>query len=217
MSTSLRITASLSMTPLFALQHEDVEQAYRQGVSDGLRHHRRPISMTLLFIPFKRALVAHTFDGQHESDAHRFLGFHFGRMHGAIVTAHGTRRLNALTLITLDSKDARRGYDVGREWFFLESEPEERRFTDDALIKRFYDDAQEEEAVHPSDDNVWRYTLGCIVGELSGHVFPASKREHARWKHQNQRVLAEMAREEAQHRQRDTEPLGPVPVRPYTV
>lgn len=217
MSTPLRITLTLAVTPLFDIQHEDVEQAYRQGVSDGLRYHRRPISMTLLFLPFKRALAAHTFDKQHESETHRFLGFHLGRMHGAILTAHGTRRLNAFTLITLDNKDARRGYDVGREWFFLESEPEERRFTDDALLKRFYDDAQEEEAVHPNDDDVWRYTLGCIVGELSGHVFPASEREHARWKRQNQRVLAEMAREEAQHRQRDIEPLDPVPVHPYMV
>lgn len=213
MPTPLRITATLSITPLFDIQHEDVEQAYYQGVSDGLRYHWEPVSLTLLFIPFKRALAAHTFDGRHEADAHRFIGFHLGRMHGAILTAYGTRRLTAATLITLDSKDARRGYDVGREWFFLESEPDERYFTDVALLKRITESVLDE-GEHPSPEEVWHYTLACLIGELSGPVFPASKRERARWARQNQRVLDEMARKEAQHR-RNTEPLDALSVVGY--
>lgn len=210
MSTQLRITSTIQITPLLDIQHEDVAKAYRQGVSDSLRHHDEPVSVLSLLTCLKCAIASGVFDGQHQDDARDFVGFHLGRMHGAILTAHGTRRPNVHTLATLDSKDARRGYDVGREWFFVDSEPDERHFTDAALVKRFTDLVQEEAELPGSSDEVWLYTLACIIGELSGLVFPVSEQERARWERQNQRVLAEMAQKEAQHRQHDTEPL-PVP------
>lgn len=97
---------------------------------------------------------------------------------------------------------------MGREWFFEESEPAERRFPDVALVKRFTDLVQEEaEWPGSSDDAVWLYTLACIIGELSALVFPVSQQERARWERQNALILAEQAQREAEYR-RNTEPLS---------
>lgn len=213
MLTPLRITATLTITPLLDIQHEDVAKAYRQGVSDGLRHHDEPVPVFSLFTSLKRAVACGVFDGQHEADARDFVGFHLGRIHGAILTAHGAHRPNVYTLATLDSKDARRGYEVGREWFFLESEPDERLFPDVALVRRFTELVQDEaEFPGSSSDEVWLYTLACIIGELSGHDFPVSQQERARWERQNALILAEQARQEAEYR-RDTEALPVHPAR----
>lgn len=211
MPTPLRITATLVITPLLDIQHEEVATAYRQGVSDGLRHHDEPVSVCSLFTSLKRATACGVFDGQHDAEARDFVGFHLGCIHGAILTAYGTHRSGVTTLATLDSKDTRRGYDVGREWFFLESDPDERCFHDVAPVRRFIQLVQDEaEFPSSSSDKVWLYTLACIVGELSGLMFPASQQERARWEYQNALILAEQARRESEYR-RDTEPL---PVHP---
>lgn len=183
------------------MQHEDVATAYRQGVSYGLRYHDQPVPVFSLYTFLKHAIAYGVFDGQHEAAARDFAGYHLGRIHGAILTAHGTRRSAVTALATLDSKEARRGYDVGREWFFMESDPQERHFTDDALVTRFTQLVQDEvEFPNSSSEEVWLYTLACIIGELSGVIFPLKEQERARWECQNQRVLAEEAQREAEYR-----------------
>lgn len=198
MPTQLRITPTLTITPLIALEHEEVARFYREGVSDSLRHRGTPVSVTCLLTSLQHAIACGVFNGQREAEARAFVGYHLGRVHGAILTTHGTHRLNVYTLVTLDSKDARRGYDVGREWFFVDAEPEERQFTDTGLATRFTQLVQDEaEFPSSSSDEVWFYTLACLIGEVSGLVFPASQQERSRWERQNQRVLAEMAHKEA--------------------
>ncbi len=146
------------------------------------------------------------------------IGFHIGRLHGAILSPQtGQLRPDVTMLASFINKKTARGYDVGREWYFVHSlieEPDERTYSDTQLIERLQE--TERESVEFSDEEgTWYYTLGCLLGELSGHVFPATSQEYARWEADNRRVLAEDEQERRQ--QADTEPLDPVPVGEYTV
>jgi hypothetical protein len=71
---------------------------------------------------------------------------------------------------------ARFGYNVGREWYFVESlieQPDERTYTDASLLEQLQE--IERESVYFQDvENTWYYVLGCILVELSGQLLPAT-------------------------------------------
>ena len=61
----------------------------------------------------------------------------------------------------------------------------------------------ERETLHfHEEDSTWYYAIGCILGELSGQLFPATGEEYARWEAEDRRVLAE---EQARCQQRETD------------
>jgi hypothetical protein len=112
--------------------------------------------------------------------------------------------------------NARRGYDVGRQWYFIDSlleQPEDRTYTDARLIERLQELERESLYFH-EEEGTWYYALGCILGELSGQLFPATSEEYALWEAENHKVLVE---EQASRQQVDTKPFDPVPVIEYTV
>ncbi len=125
-TTTLRITSTVQITPLLNIRHEDVRQSYREGMSESIRHSREPIPLTYLLTCLKQAINVQVFDGKHQEAARDFVGFHLGCIHGAVLTAKGTLRPNVATLTLLESKDAIRGYWVGRQWWFEEAEPHEQ-------------------------------------------------------------------------------------------
>lgn len=209
MPTQLRITSTLQITPFIDIQYETIATSYRPGVSDSLRHRDTPLPLMSVVTSLKRAIASDVFDGQHEEDARQFVGLHLGRVHGAILTAHVTRRLNVTTLITLDSKDARRGYRAGRRWFMEEASDDERHFTDERVLAWFTETVQE--CGQDDAEGVWSYTLATLFGELSGLLFPLTREERARWDANNRRVLAKLARQGEERRQRDTDPLAAYP------
>ena len=217
MPTTLKITPSLQITPLLVIQHEDVTQSYREGVSNSLRHADKPIPLTSLLTCLKRAIAVQVFDGQHPEAARDFVGFHLGRIHGAVLTAHGTCRRDVTTLALLDSKDALRGYRAGRCWFFEEATAQERCLTDTYMVERFEELAREAPDWHDDPDGTWQFALASLIGELSGYLFPVTPQEQARWERERQHTLAWLAQQEAQAAQSDTEPLDAFPVVEYTI
>ncbi|SRR5712692_1233741 len=207
MPTTLRITSTVQITPLLDIQHEDVAQFYREGVSHSIRHRDEPTSLIYLVTCLKRAITVQVFDGQHQQTAREFVGFHLGTIHGAVLTSKGTRRPDVSTLVLLESKDAIRGYRAGRHWLFEEAEPHERHWTDDYVVNRFHELALDAPEWHDDPEGVWQFTLACLMGELSGHVFPVTPKEQARWERERQEARAWLARQEARGIQRDTEPI----------
>lgn len=174
-----------------------------------MRHRDTPVLLTSLLTSLQRAITSGVFDGQHEADARQFVGFHLGCTHGAILTAHSTRRTDVTTLITLDSTDAQRGYRAGRRWFFEEASEQERHFTDEGMLTWFKGTAQESWQYDLED--VWQYTLATLFGELSGLLFPLTQQECTQWEEDDRRVQAEIARLHAQYRQRETDPFPACP------
>lgn len=213
MSHTLHITKKLQVTPLFDIRHKEVASAHVEGLYDYLYNCRVLVPVSYLVSCLRRTITLSTFDGQHQTAARDFVGYHVGSMHGTIIATTGSTCQDAATLAELDSKDARRGYLAGRHFFFYEATPQERHFTDAHLIERLHEIAQEYTSWHDAGE-VWQYTIACILGELSGHVFPLTQEEQAYWEAQDRAARAEMARQNAH---RDTEPLDPIPVVEYTV
>ncbi len=216
MSRAVQITSRLHVNPLLDIQHEDVAQSYREGVSDSLRHAYKPIPLTSLLTCLNRAIAVQVFDGRHPEAARDFVGFHLGRIHGAVLTVHGTCRHDVTTLVLLESRDALRGYRAGRRWFFEEATSQERRLTDTHIVERFEELTREASDWHDDPEGTWQFALACLIGELSGYLFPVTPQEQARWEHERQHALAWLAQQEAGATRRDTEPLDTVPVVEYT-
>jgi len=73
-----------------------------------------------------------------------------------------------------------RGYQAGRHYFFYEADGDECTITDDQLIERFQEWTREASGWHDSEE-VWFFTVGCLLGELSGHLFPQTEQERQQW------------------------------------
>src|SRR5215471_8429890 len=87
MPTTLRITSHLHVTPLLDIHHLQFEQFYRDGVYWSLFKVRcsKPLSDRYLLENIRATLNATDVDGQHASWLPT-IGFHFGRLHGAILS-----------------------------------------------------------------------------------------------------------------------------------
>ncbi len=197
MPTTLHITSTVQITPLLDIQHEDVTQSYREGVSDSIRHRHEPIPLLYVLTCLKQAIAVQVFDGQHQQAACEFVGFHLGTIHGAVLTAKGTRRPDVTSLVFLESKDAIRGYRAGRHWWFEEAEPQERRWTDDYVVNRFHELALDAPEWHDDPEGVWQFTLACLMGELSGQLFPVTPKEETRWEREREEARAWLALQKA--------------------
>src|ERR1051326_7111690 len=209
MPTPLHITSRLSMTPLLEIQHPPFAQLYRDGVYWSLfkDHCSRPLSDRYFLANVRAALQATDVDGSHDYWLPT-IGFHLGRLHGAILSPQtGKPRPDVTTLACFVDGNARRGYDVGRHWYFIDAlieQPDNRTPTDVGLLERLQE--MEREALHfHEEDSTWYYAIGCILGELSGESFPATSEEYARWEAEDRRVLAE-EQARCQYRQTDLVP-----------
>jgi hypothetical protein len=100
-----------------------------------------------------------------------------------------------------------RGYRAGREWYFYEASPRERWQTESDLIERLREVAREH--LHFRDQQATlRYAFGCILGELSGHLFPKTAQETQAWEAAWQQARQAYEQEQAHREQSHTEPLS---------
>src|SRR5947209_13125306 len=154
----LQITATLQITPLFALHYEEIANAYRDGLRTRLQAGNGLLAVNYLVNYLHSAIDRHWFDKQHEAQLRQFVGFVFGEIHGKVLTLNGTRRRDVTTLVRLNSEDEKRGYRAGRLWFFYETTPDERALTDDELLQRLHEYVTD--ALTWNDpEGVWYYTI----------------------------------------------------------
>lgn len=114
MSSTLPITDKLSATPLFDIRHQEVAIAYREGLLEQLHHQAHLVPVSSLVTCLQRSVARSVFDGKHQEAARDFVGYHFGRCHGTVITRTGGYRCDVATLAALDTDGARRGYLAGR-------------------------------------------------------------------------------------------------------
>jgi len=203
MPTALHIASRLHVTPLLNIHHPPFEKLYQNGVYWSLfrERHTRPMTDSYMLKNVRESLTDTDVDGQ-QGFWLPIIGFHFGRLHGAILSSQTVNpRPDVTALVCFDNDHARRGYDVGREWYFVESlievQPDERTYTDSSMLERLQEIERESVYFHDKEDT-WYYALGCILGELSGQLFPATSEESARWQTEAERTSRRAA---------DTEPL----------
>jgi hypothetical protein len=108
-----------------------------------------------------------------------------------------------------DNQDAIHGYKAGRQWFFDEAEAVERTITDDQFIERLRELTKGAAKWH-DPEGIWFFTVGCLLGELSGHLFLQTDQERQQWKSEKEAAMKEYlaAHEPDQEGQaQGTEPL----------
>src|SRR5258708_38889580 len=136
--------------------------------------------------------------------------FFLGMVHGGVLNPQtGELWPSTAMLVRLSEQHFTRGYRAGRIWFFYESNPDERRLTDTSLMQRLHELATERQAYRDEESTI-NFALGCILGELSGQVFPFTQGEQECIQEEDRQFLAEYeARraETSQEQERDTEPL----------
>ncbi len=206
MPTMLHITSRLQITPLLDIHHPPFEKLYRDGVYWSLFKVRQnsPITDRYLFENLVVTLTETDVDGQ-QAYWLPLIGFHFGRLHGTILSPQtGNLRPDVTALASFQNKEAARGYNVGREYYFIDAQLEERICTDALLLERLqeFDYAS---VKFQEEEDTWYYTVGCILGELSGQLFPATSEEYARWE-TDRRFWQAQAERTSRHAD-DTEPL----------
>lgn len=124
------------------------------------------------------------------------LGFFLGMVHGRILDPQTNRQWPfATTLVTLSDPPFTRGYRAGRVWFFYEADEDERRLTESYVMQRLSELASERHEYNDEQSTI-RSALGCLLGELSGQVFPLTLEEHEQIQEEDRQFLAEY---DAQH------------------
>jgi hypothetical protein len=119
------------------------------------------------------------------------LGFFLGMVPGGLLIPQtGELRPDVTTLVTLSDPCMIRGYRAGRVWFFYEASPDERRLTDTYLMQRFHELATESHEYMDAQGTI-NFALGCILGELSGQVFPITQEEHECIQEEDRQFMAE--------------------------
>lgn len=185
MAMTLQITQQLSVTPFLDMQDATFAKHYSDGVRCSLfgeQASRGLVDESYLVNSFARDAMHGWFDGQHEQIVSQSIGFCLGMIHGGIVLPDGTQRPEVTTLICMQNQDFARGYQIGRDWFFNESEPHERMETDRDFIKRLQGFVEDQESLHPGyfqmgETDLMYWYIGCLLGELSGYIFPQKEVE----------------------------------------
>ncbi len=197
-----------AITPLVDIQHADFAHQYELGVwwsHYGDHQGNGPQPDTYLVVNLKTCAVHGYFDGQHEHLLSH-IGFYLGMIHGGVLSPQtGKLRPDVTTLVTLCDTSIARGYRAGREWFFNEAEPHEQRRTDSTFIERLRESITEMLSFQDSDET-WNYSIGCVLGELSGQLFPETPQEHQHWEKTRRKVEEHLKRYQ-EPQQHTTDPV----------
>lgn len=174
----------LSPLPLLDIQSTAFAEQYELGAwwgMSGEREGKGPLPASYLVNNLTASAQHGSFPYSDPSYQHH-LGFYIGMYHGGVLDqTTGACLAGVSTLARLDHPDAQQGYRAGREYFFVEADPPGQRLSERYLIERIQQDVVE--MVHWRDtDATWFYAVGCLLGELSGSLFPQTPEEAHAWR-----------------------------------
>lgn len=197
MSATLKSIEKLAMTPLIDFQSTEFAKQYDLGKwwsMYGDEQGQGPVPASYLVTNLKRYGQREYFGTNDLYHLHH-LGFLFGMYHGGLLLPQtGERRPDVTTLAFLDHPDARHGYDAGREFYFVDAQITEQRMTEEYLIQRLRDGVSEMTSWN-DEDETWFFFVGCILGELSGPLFPLTPAEQQIYPPKRQQVEQAHARQ----------------------
>ncbi len=129
------------------------------------------------------------FHAQHEEKLCWWAGFWTGIIHGGVLLPDGSLHPEATALVTLYDQDITQGYYAGRQYFFVEVETDDQRtMTDTNLLDRLRE-LTAEYCTYEHPQAVLRFSIGGLLGSLSGPFFPWTAQEQARLEQESLRLL----------------------------
>lgn len=176
----MAITKQQDVTPLLDIQNPNLADSYWLGVHWAMYGDEQgdgPQPDTYLIENITRYIEQGRFHGLTDPLLPS-LGFILGMVHDGILDPQtDTLRPNLTSLVILSNPDVIHGYYAGRRWFFVDSgSDEERHLTDTMVMQRLAELANPK---YPHDDKqaCINFSIGNILGELSGHFFPWTVQE----------------------------------------
>lgn len=172
-------TRKLRVSPLLDIQSAEFAKQYELGVwwaMHGDEQGNGPQPDRYLITNLTRHIASGHF---HDLTSSWFpqLGFYLGMVHGGILSPQtGKQRPKVSTLVFLCDPNFTRGYRAGREWYFFDAQPDERRLSETYVIKRLYELATEHQQ-YREEQSTLNFSYGCLLGELSGQPFPMGEGE----------------------------------------
>lgn len=181
---TLQITEKLHTTPLIDIQSDTFAKQYVVGVRwrlFGWHEHgeveaQGPLPEDYLIGNLKMCAQINRFDGRHDEQLRVDIAFFLGMLHGGVLTPDGTLRSDANTLVILHTKEFRQGYERGRHGYFTQYE--QITHTEDELLDLLKACAKENLYLD-REQSMLSFVTGCIVGELSGRLFPMTEQEQS--------------------------------------
>jgi len=182
-ATPLLIARNLHITALIDIENPAFAKHYHDGLRwslSGDYKGNKPFSDAHLVANLKSDAAHGYFDGQH-GDRALYVGFYLEALHGCLLSPlTGQLRPDATALVAFSHPDTARGYRVGRRDCYMAPTPESRIYTDRKLIEELYQIALDL-AGYPHEEDSWYYSIGCVLGNPSVRVFPATADEHQQW------------------------------------
>lgn len=177
MATQRPFLSDLAVRPLLNLNAPDLVEQYQQGVSCCLhRKHNRPLSDRDVIATFHSRKTC-WLDAGDEQSMRKDAVYFIGMVHGGLLLPDGTLRRTSATLVTLDEKNAQRGYYAGRQFHFLDADTEEEWYMTDAALIDELRDLAHESVIYQGYQHIVAYALGSLLGRLSGQLFPWTRQE----------------------------------------
>ncbi|HLG60962.1 MAG TPA: hypothetical protein VKY19_03450 [Ktedonosporobacter sp.] len=169
---------------LLDIQRPAFAEHYERGVwwsMYGDEQGHGPLSVSYLITNLKQYQQQPYFEQQ---DPYRrdLIGFFLGMYHGGVLSPQtGQLRPEVRALICFDHPQAIRGYQRSREAYFHEPGPP-YRYTEQCLLDLLHEIVREAARWNTSEaESTWNHALGCLLGELSGALFPETAEEQRAW------------------------------------
>ena len=161
--------AMRNITPILDFQSVKLANQYWLGVQYGMQQSDGPQPDRYLIENLTHCIMAF--------QLHPVV-YHLGAVHGSILDPRTCEpRSQVSTLVTLTDSEVSRGYYAGRVWFFVSTETDQERRLSDMLVMQRVHELATEEYRHADKQECINFGLGCLLGELSGYLFPWTVRE----------------------------------------
>lgn len=184
-------TTPYRIVPLIDLESTTFATQYQQGLHWLLfarQEHVGPLSDEDVVKTIQSYSRAGLFDQEYDLALRQALGFYLGTIHaGVLYSITGQLHPEISTLVSLHTQDGACGYHAGREWFFVDADLEERRYTESRFIERLRESVLEMLSWN-NDETVWCFAIGSLLGELSGQLFALTAQERLAWQPQLQHI-----------------------------
>jgi hypothetical protein len=201
-ATPLQIACNLLLAHLIDIKNPTFAKHYHDGLRWSLYGDYKgdkPFSDAHLVANLKRDAAKGYFDGQHK-DRLPHDGFYFGALHGCLLSSEtGAIRSDVHALATFTHPDAAKGYYVGRRDCSMDTPPNERIYAEGEPLEELCQIAQDVMG-YPDEENSWYYSSGCVLGNLSVQVFPATPEEQQQWEAEYRRWQEEYEQDIAKAR-----------------
>jgi hypothetical protein len=170
-----------NIIPILDFQSVKLAGQYWLGVQHGMQQSNGPQTDQYLIETPTRCIMTVQFHP---------VVYYLGVVHGSLLDPQTCElRSQVSTLVRLTDAEVRRGYAAGRVWFFVDTATEQERRLTDMLVMQHLHELASQEYRHVDKHICISFSIGCLLGELSGSLFPWTVQEQECFEQESLQLL----------------------------